>query len=378
MKTYFDTNTKKDCTGCGVCSLRCPKKAITMTIDEEGFLYPKIDKNKCINCGICKKICANKPEKNLYDIKTFAVKSKNNTIRKNSTSGGAFKEIVKYVLDNKGIVCGVEFDKNLNVKHTFSTTMKECQKYSFSKYVRSDHIDTYVEIEKKLKNKQLVLFSGTPCQCYGLKKYLQKEYENLILCEIICHSNPSPMVYKMYLNGLEKKYNKRIKEVHFRTKNEEYNKPHVTFEDNSKISIQAYNNAFNNMLISRPSCANCHFCDKNRKADITIGDFWGIEQIHPDFYDNNGISLVCINSEKGLKVFNNIKKNLTILETTLEEGFKYNHNSNIPENKFRKKFFNHINNGKINENNIIYFINKYSKASLVKRIHNKIKKCIMR
>ena len=48
---------KKLCTGCGACFNICPKKAITMEKNSEGFLEPVIDKSKCVNCGLCKKVC---------------------------------------------------------------------------------------------------------------------------------------------------------------------------------------------------------------------------------------------------------------------------------------------------------------------------------
>ena len=263
MNNYFETHDKANCNGCGVCALRCPKKAIEMQYDDEGFLYPVINKDKCINCGLCKKICSNNPTKNEYKSKAYAAKNKDENQRLNSTSGGMFKLISEYILANDGAVFGAAFDKDFNVIHDYATTIKECQKFSNSKYVRSDLKDSYKKVEEFLKAGKKVLFTGTPCQNYGLKKFLLKEYDNLILCEIICHSNPSPLVFKLYKENLESKYKSKIIEYKFRNKN---NKPYAKFDNGKTEYTNIYNTAFNELLFSRPSCTNCSFCDKNRIA----------------------------------------------------------------------------------------------------------------
>ncbi len=374
MNNYFITNNKLDCNGCGTCASRCPKKAITMVEDEEGFLYPKIDKSKCINCSLCKLICSNIPTDNTFKIKVFAAKNKVEEDRKNSTSGGMFKILSENIISKKGVVFGAKYSDDLIVKHSYGETIEDCKEFSISKYVRSDLNNSYEMVEKFLNDGRYVLFSGTPCQNYGLKKYLKKDYEKLLLCEIICHSNSSPKVFKLYKENLEKKYNKKIEKYYFRSKNKKTNnKPYILFQDGTIKECQLYNNAFNDMLISRPSCSNCHFCDTNRKADITIGDYWGIEKIFPEFSDNKGISLLCINSEKGMNLFNEIKRKIKYKESSLEDGFKYNHHYNIQEHKNRKDFFKGISNNSINSSNIIKYMKKYTKTPFYKKIITKIK-----
>ena len=377
LKNYFESYDKKDCNGCGACSLRCPKNAIIMLEDEEGFLYPKIDKSKCINCGLCKKICSNNPDINQYNIKVYAAKNKSNEDLKNSTSGGVFKVLASNIISKGGVAFGVKDNKDLYVYHDYAENMNECKEFSVSKYVRSDLKNSYSKVEKFLNDGRYVLFTGTPCQNYGLKKYLKKDYEKLILCEIICHSNPSPKVFKLYKENLEKIYGQKIKKYYFRSKNEKANnRPYILFEDGTIKEYQLYNTAFNSMLISRPSCSNCNFCGMNRKSDITIGDFWGIEKILPNFNKYNGVSLLCINSKKGMKMFEEIKNQIYYENTNIKDAFKYNHNCNIPEHKNRTKFFSGISNGSIDENNIILYMNKYLKISLFKKVLIKAKQMI--
>ena len=164
MENYFKSLDKKACNGCGICSLKCPKNAITMEEDGEGFLYPVINKEKCISCGLCEKICSNFPEYNNFDIKAYATKNKNDEERKDSTSGGMFKILAKYVISKKGIVFGVKYDENLNVVHDYAETLEDCKKFSISKYVRSDLNNSYNKVKEFLDNGKYVLFTGPPCQ----------------------------------------------------------------------------------------------------------------------------------------------------------------------------------------------------------------------
>ena len=72
---------------------------------------------------------------------------------------------------------------------------------------------TYREIEEQLEQEKLIYFSGTPCQVKGLYTYLNKEYDNLITQDIICHGVPSPLVWAKYIE----KYSE-LQEVKFRDK----------------------------------------------------------------------------------------------------------------------------------------------------------------
>lgn len=367
---YFDTYDKKDCNGCKICSLKCPKNAIEMVEDEEGFYYPKIDEKKCINCGLCKKICSNFNNNSSDEQVAYIAINNNKEELKNSASGGIFFTLARYVINNNGVVFGVEYDEKLNVKHGFATTIEECRKFQGSKYVRSDIGAAYADIEKFLKKDRLVLFTGTPCQCQGLKKYLNKDYDNLIICDIICHANPSQKVFNKYINSLGKKYKSKVENIQFRSKENGWRNstPIIKLRDGNIIEDDLFYKAFSQELIDRPSCHNCKFSGINRVTDFTIGDFWGVEKILPkkDEYDN-GVSVFLVNSKKAKKIFLDISKNINFREINLEDAFKYNHNSNLPMHKNRKRFFKNIDKKDICEN-----IEECLKKPIYKRIIKKL------
>ena len=275
-KTYFESNKKRDCTGCGACALICPQKCIKMIEDEEGFLYPKIDKTKCIKCNLCIKNCANKNDKKDINERAFAVINKSNVQRENSSSGGFFYLLAEYVINNNGVVFGVTFNEDLVAIHKYAVNMKQCKEFCGSKYVRSDLKDSFQQAEAFLKQDRIVLFTGTACQINGLKKYLKKDYNNLILCDILCHANPSPKVFKFYIKNLEIKNKKKVKNVLFRSKENGWKNqtPIIEYDDGSRKEENSYFNAFVEEMINRQSCYYCQFASKRRISDITIADFW--------------------------------------------------------------------------------------------------------
>ena len=379
MNNYFETYNKKDCNGCGVCALKCPKNAIKMEVDEEGFLYPVIDKEKCINCGLCKRICPNNPKDKNNNSKTYIAYNLDKEEKKKSSSGGMFAPIAKWVINHNGVVFGVTFNENLEAYHTYVDNIEDIVKFQGSKYVRSDLKDSYKKAEEFLKEGKYVLFTGTPCQCQGIRTYMQNKYDKLITCEIVCHANPSPKVLKMYIKNLGLKYDKKVKNIYFRSKENGWRNqvPITEFIDSTKIEENSYFKAFVREMINRPSCYSCRFCTPVRYSDFSIADFWGIEKVDPTIKnDDSGISLFNVNTEKGMNILNDIKDELFLKEVNTELAFSYNHHCNVPIHKNRDKFFKELENGKINEKNIIKYMNKYSENSLYKKVLGKGKRII--
>lgn len=310
---------KKDCCGCRVCELVCPQHAIRMVEDKKGFRYPVIDPSLCNRCGLCDKKCAfNGHYKHFGDNpEVLAVKHRDEQVRKTSTSGGMFVAISDEVLKRSGVVYGAGYGDGFYVCHKRAETKEQRDEFRGSKYVQSDLNNTFLYIKNDLIDNRTVLFSGTPCQVASLNSFLGKDYENLITVDLLCHGTPSNKIWLDYINVIEKTNRRRVVNVNFRDKTDGWHRPKtkIVFEGDQPKKTkgeQAFFQLFIPNFISMPACHNCKFRSFRRPGDITLGDFWGIENGMPDFDDNKGVSLVLVNSLRGKEFIETISKELII------------------------------------------------------------------
>lgn len=318
---------KADCCGCTACASVCAHHAISMEPDAMGFLYPKVDTDKCTECGLCEKVCAFNPNYdrslNLPEPQIYAARHKDMHEIETSRSGAAFIAISDYVLEQGGVVYGAGYTEHFRVVHKRATSKEERNEFKGSKYVQSDLKDIFPQVKADLKQGLTVLFSGTPCQTAGLASYIGKRLrEKLILVDIVCHGVPAPYIWRDYLVYLEKKYKQPIVEVNFRDKSRIGWNGHIEsfiFQDGSKKEFNTYTYLFYRHIMLRPSCSKCHYTNFNRPSDFTLADYWGWEKLSPDFNkDNKGCSLLFVNTEKGLEIFEKRKEELNYLATTQE------------------------------------------------------------
>ena len=374
----IEIKEKSQCCGCTACSSICPKKAIVMKQDEEGFMYPIIDKSKCVNCGLCDKVC---PVKNVkeeeFEQKAYIVNNKDDEIRKDSTSGGAFTPIAEYVLNRGGVVFGAAFDKNYNVAHTYVDNKENLTILRGSKYVQSFLGDTFKQVKDFLNDNRMVCFSGTPCQIEGLKKFLQKDYKNLITVDVMCHAAPSPLVWKKYLNyELSKLKGKKIKKVLFRDKSK-YGYKYSTMtiktdkdEYSKGVESDPYLRAFFGDLSDRPSCYDCKFKKQCHVSDFTIWDCFVVDNFDKNLDDDKGTSRILINTENGRNIFDKIKENYSYTEVktqSLVKNVKEMLNS-VEMNEERILFFKDLN--ELDENT---FFEKWFPDSIKVKIERNIR-----
>ena len=129
---------------------------------------------------------------------------------------------------------------------------------------------------------------------------------------------------------------------------------------------------FLNDLYLRPSCYTCPFKGSKRHSDITLADFWGIENILPEMFDDKGTSLVLIQSEKGKALFKSIERDLVCQSVDMDEALKYNpaaiRPAPIPKN--REVFYNRF--GKESFDKIIHDLTKPSFKTRVRTAAVKI------
>lgn len=311
---------KEDCVGCNACVQRCPKQCISMNEDEQGFLYPHVDVSKCIECGLCEKVCPviNQAEERFPKV-AYAARNKNEDIQMNSSSGGIFYNLAKSVIEEDGVVFGAKFNEKWEVVHDFTETVDGIKDFQTSKYVQSRIGESFLHVERFLKEGKKVLFSGTPCQIAGLRRFLRKEYgDQLFLIDVACHGVPSPLIWKEYLYSVAKSENyklENIKSIDFRDKriNWESYGMRIHFEDDqskkdwfSPKSNNLYLIGFLKDLYLRPSCYKCPAKCGKSDADITIADFWGIRKQYPEYYSEKGVSLILSSSKKAIQIIGNL------------------------------------------------------------------------
>lgn len=301
------------CTGCGACIQMCSKKALSLSENYEGFLYPKVDDDLCVNCGLCEKNCSvNNTEigrENFSERKAFACIASDEKVREESSSGGMFTVLAEKIIKDGGIVFGAEFDEDFSVKFGWTDCVGKLEEIRGSKYVQARTENSFSECKKFLEDGRKVLFTGTPCQIAGLKSYLKKEYEKLFTVDVICHGVPSPALWQKYIKYREKKSASRTVKTAFRRKNDGWKLYSLsfTFANDSEYRRPLTRDKYLQLFLKdgglRESCYRCPFRGDNHKADLTLADFWGVERICPDFFDDRGTSLVIVQNEKGRRFF---------------------------------------------------------------------------
>lgn len=372
---------KQDCCGCHACVSVCARQCIAMQEDNEGFLYPVVDEAMCTDCGLCERVCPvinqDEPRKPL---KVYAAKNRNEEIRRQSSSGGIFTPLAESVIRDGGVVFGAKFDKDWNVVHAWTDTIEGIADFRGSKYVQSTIGDAYREARELLKRGRKVLFSGTPCQIAGLRKFLRKEYGNLLTVDVVCHGVPSPLVWRKYLE--ETRENLRaerdagkntvssslmdlpvITGISFRDKTHGWkkfafrlryaafkaaeNSLPVPANDSERTLLQPFpDNVFMKGFLSnfylRPSCYDCSSRTGKSGSDITIADFWGVQNFYPEFDDDRGVGLVLVNSDKGRKAYEQV--NAINLEATYEQALNQNPciEYSVPMTKHVKTFWDNF------------------------------------
>lgn len=393
---------KHKCCGCAACIQRCPRQCITMQEDSEGFGYPVADPAACIHCGLCEKVCpVLNPSETKQPLGVYAAINPNEEIRRGSSSGGIFTLLAEKVIADGGVVFGARFDEHWEVVHDYCDTPDGLAAFRGSKYVQSRIGECYRQTETFLKAGRKVLFSGTSCQIAGLHRFLGKEYAGLLTVDIVCHGVPSPSVWREYVTAIHTRpqeiigkntalhspdKNPTITGIAFRDKSAGWRKYRFAVrgtdenepQDNPERIIfreTFYENLFMGGFLKdiylRPSCYACPAKGGKAESDITLGDYWGIENHHPEMDDDKGTSMVAVHTAKGEEAFRALTCKSEI--STYEQALEGNPSMEEPvaEPPLRRYFYRHLTPG--NSPETIRKVLRKTKPSWTVRIKFKLK-----
>ena len=349
----IDRVEKKDCAGCGACAAVCPKDAICLREDGDGFRYPEVDAELCVQCGRCEKACpALTPVERHAPQAVYAACAKEDRIRMQAASGGAFTALAESFLRQGGAVYGCAMASGKEIReeclsgdgepllcHIRAADLRELQALSGSRYAQSRTEKAYRQIRQDLAEGRRVLYGGTPCQVAGLRAFLAEAHAdtgNLFTADILCHGVPSERLLRQYLTYLEKKYRGRVTGYQFRDKERGFTyypkfrlKKGGTEKWHRLATMEeGYWYLFQNAMANRENCYSCPYAASARCGDVSLGDYWGIEQAHPELLTagggplprEKGISLLLVNTGQGQALLESCGELLDRRESTLEKA----------------------------------------------------------
>lgn len=335
-RVTVNRTAEADCNGCRVCADICPKDAVSFERDLlTGCDMPLVDEKLCVNCGLCVKKCTQEnpvrmPERIVGNV--YAAWSKDDQVRYMSTSGGMFYELAKTMLDKNGAVVACCYTEDCRgAIHTIAFTKEDMLKQCGSKHMQSQTLHIYGKVGELLRNGRKVMFVGTPCEVAALYRYLDGDPENLVTADFICNSITSPKGQEKYIDYLEEKFGSKVISAHIKDKRNGWNNfgNSAKFEDGKEYygdrnhDMRAVGYARGHLFI-RESCLHCQYKELPRNADITFGDFWGIQEDARNPKLEMGTSVVIINSKKGQEWFLSLGNRVGFYEETMENAQRGN------------------------------------------------------
>lgn len=376
-------DSKNMCCGCKACADVCHTNAIHYSVDNEGFWYPTVDISKCVDCKKCEQICPQLIEIEKSEPKAvYATKNKDDEEVLKSSSGGVFSVLARKVIEEKnGHVYAVKYDENLVAKFFCITDISGIEAARGSKYVQADAGYIYKQIVTDLKNGTFVLFIGTPCQAAAVRKITERYTDLILIVDFICHGVPSPEVFKSYINYVEKKKHKKIVGYNNRCKKKGWKHTEEIFFQDGKSDYesclsQAWRNLFYTHNCLRMSCYECRFNHYERRlSDVTIADYWGIKDVHPDFPFSKGASVFIPYTKKGEEWKQFVENELTFMNSYIDGVLKlqphYKGEAAKPNNRdtFWKDYY---------EKGMGFVTKKYGKCSIDIRIKTFVKRVLKR
>ena len=374
--TYPELCGKDECTACGACVTSCPREALAMEADKNGFSYPVINTSDCIGCLKCEKACPAKHKEGRRNGKPRIVVSgwiKDEKSRQSSSSGGAFSAIAEYTIEKGGCVCGAAYDENLKLTYQIVEKKEELQRLMGSKYVQAEVGTIFKEIKKQLETGRKVLFCGTPCHVRGLYATVGNK-ANLLTIDFICHGVPSPLTFEKYICWLKEKKNTAISNYNFRDKRFGTSYNIATSYDDGRTNnhiltgeSNSYCIAYNRNIMLRESCYNCSSNGMERDSDFTLGDYRDKDYTIAE--EAKGVSTIICNSDRAKELLPtlNLEYRDDDIEKVIIKNPNYTKRTPKPSEETRNGFF-----AKLQNETYEAAMKEYAKPTLSHRIKTAI------
>lgn len=324
MLEYINTGDVSRCCGCRACEQICPKGAISLKPNDEGFMYPVLDEAACVHCGLCEKVCPvmNRPQ-GQEPVGVYAVQHYNDALLKTSSSGGVFRLLADHVIGQGGCVVGCVWGEGNRPVLAIAEKREELAPMQGSKYLSSDTNTVYPQVKELLEQGRLVLFTGSPCQCAGLLTFLRKPYDNLYTADFICHGMPSQQIFDAYIASVEKKRHARVEDIKFRDKSRRGWGHCISYVCNGvKVTefgkTNPYDFGFLSGYMNRYICYSCPFTGKQRFTDFTFCDYWGYSAHQIALEGSKGVSAVSVNTERAARLQQALADQAAWISTQIE------------------------------------------------------------
>ena len=326
-----DKSALCECTSCQMCAAVCPREAIAVQLDNDGFYRPYVDADKCTDCGLCTRVCYKfdadikvTTSDEAGKIEVHSAQHKSDSLLEKVTSGGVADALAKELV-RQGYVCiGVTYnDDRHRAEHALASTETETDAFRGSKYIQSYSLDAFKTLVKEARTARFAIF-GLPCHIYAVHQFLtmRKLRDNCVLIDLFCHGCPSMLVWSKYEQGIKQRVgNRRFEDVQFRSKVRGWGTFYVVvvvegvkaFISNPKQD-EFYSLFFSDQVLNG-ACSDCKLRSTMAYTDIRLGDFWGKRFLN----DRKGVSAVAITSERGRSLFESVSGQFETSQSTMAE-----------------------------------------------------------
>lgn len=301
----------------------------------------------------------------------YAVKHKSSDVVKKSSSGGLFTALSDVFLQDGNAVASCIYNYETDqVEFKIYDDFDIRDSARGSKYIQASIGNGFKDVLDWIKGnpERVLLALGTGCQMEGLRLFLEakKLRDRVLIVDIICHGATSPGLWQKYIK--QKDIKGKIEYLSFKDKRNGWHNPTVFARVcGEETSIKDFSEWFYGEWAIRESCYKCPFTKINRNTDMTIGDYWGIENVMPDFADSMGVSLMLIHSDKGKEIFEKIKDSIDYRESNHKDCLQPRLISPAERSKDRQQFWIDV-----DDKGLEYCSKKYKEVALKTPIWRKV------